>query len=1530
MYVLTAAHCLYNDADEFLEPLKSIELHLYNPSKKVYQRLMKDVDFSLASPHRDKDFAILVLDRRQVEEITGSLPHLSIIRERHAATKFVIKGFPSATNGQEIVSISPVWAQDIPTSDIFQLQLNQDFSSRESAGYQISGFSGGGAFIVDDGQLYLLGLFTRFLDAGKMIYCQYLPELNSLLDISFLPAIHFSYFGNNGLNPAFFLRNAEQAKRNLGPRFQETLNLKLPIAFRFNVLTKDNIFKKQLAKVTDAYLHATNYNSGDQDGIKEIENSYRVIDQLVRDWYNSIDWSPANKIDGSAIITAISAFEDNCQQKLSELRQLSYEKIKADKGETKAYSYSPPYQGAINRLQQMQKNNRDFLYDIDDLYLDLSNEPTLLIKGEAGSGKSHLMGDIVLGRTTKGQPAILLLGQLFRREQTIWQNILNLLGLTCTSGQFLDSLDQIGRQTGTRVLLMLDALNEGAGKSLWFAGLAGFISEVKQYPHIALVISVRTSYWKAIVPSSVYEDKDISIITHEGFKGNEYKALQLFCEHFNIRQPNFPILAPEYTNPLLLQLICKGIKASGEQAFPQGFQGITKIFSYYIQAVQEKLTEKRSEYGTRPKLVRMAMEKLAAVSFKEKRSRYLSIEQAVELFDTEFARFPYLLDDLIEESVLIRSMVETYDESDKDVVYFAYERFGDFFLAEQLLNEFSSQAEMLTAFQNDGRLGKLINDFYWSNEGILEALAVLLPEKWNTEITQAFYWVFEERKEDDYDHTGDSINRWMVQSMKWRRIDSINIEKTAKWINESGHFRMDIGSWLYFIIEVTAVTGHPFNADRLFHYLKRNTMAQRDGFWQDHIAGYHGYDDSKMAFPITRLIDWAWQKNISRLTDTETARLVGQTLCWILSTTNRGLRDQVTKALTNLLQHQPKALTALLNKFDDVDDSYIKERLYAVAYGCALRSAIEDLRSIAHEVYSLIFKAGNPPLHILLRDYARNIIEYAVHRDNSLMFDLSLIRPPYRSKMPEKFPSGEEIKKLEEANQRKDSNKDHDRAVSQIAHSVIDWDFGRYVINNKLSSFSPISFRFKTEIDLFRANLPRGGKKYMDVFNKFYDLEHEPKGQRRLDPETRATINEFYEKLEADFRKFLTPEQMIFLDEKLLPYWAKELQLKTDKWSRMEEGPIKNWIVKRVFELGYNGELHGAYDNRYTDYDHRTGGRVERIGKKYQWIALHEILGILADNYKISDRWSTKRKEKFYNGPWELSVRDIDPSFTKKNRPDKYADEEEPAQYEGNGSWWSVEKYDYWYRLPADWADSTADLPAQLKCIEKKDSQGLNWLHLNFSYIWKEPKIVGNEKYGSSRKEIWYSFEAFLVPQNKAKAVLNWLKTKNFHGRWLPENYAVTDLLYREHYWSPISQEWQKENPKWKSIDQGIYKVQLATEEAVGEMGEDSSGARFPFDMPSKTLFEGMGLQYGEEDGEFVDFSGVLIATNVSPLGCMIRKDKLLSFLEEQKLDIIWALLGEKNAFNKGDYSEDHRKSLSGVYYFEGKTLTGEMTIANW
>lgn len=1540
IYILTVAHCLYEDKDRFEHPRNNISIDFYSPTKNEYFTLVHLINYDLVSAKEDLDLAVLVLNKPQVVELTGELPRIKAIYEHHSAKDFLIKGFPSATQGQELAAIEPTWNQEMPLVSKFQLTLNQDYSTPESARSRVDGFSGGGVFLINNKSLYILGLFSRFREAGKVIYCQYLKDINQLLENAFLPLIQFTFLGEHGLNSEYFSDHIEKAIKNLGPRFNEELNFQLPIAMRFNDLARDNNFRHRLSDLLDRYLTASHYRSGTHELFKKIEEEYQNMEENIRLWFSLINWSPTANIETAEIIKAIEAFDKDAQDLIYTFYRLRSE-LRPKEGQKKEkVNHDEPFQAEISGLREMQKHNRELLNDLFEIDIKLTNKAVLLIKGEAGTGKSHLMGDVAKNRNNQGQPTILLLGQLFKENQSVWHNIKGQLELSCGKTDFLESLNHIGQQLGSRVLLMVDALNEGAGKNLWFNELEGFIYEIKQYAFIGLVLSIRSTYWNVVIPEGIKDSEEIRIVEHEGFRGNEYAALRLFCQHYGIVQPNFPILTPEYSRPLFLQLICRGIQATEQKAFPQGFQGITKIFQFYHQSLNRTFALKRSKYAMRPSLIKEALEFFALKSHQKEESAYLTLEEAHELMLENFPLFPNLFEDLIEESVLFRSMSRNYNtDDDQEIVYFAFERLGDYHTAKQLFAGYKTAQEVLSHGAKENVLGKLAAEGIWRNRGLMEAMAVLLPEKFELEIVELYHWVFDEKNER-LDNFHDWLNQWMVDSMKWRDIASIDADKIRRWILDSGHFDMDMGNWFYFLMEVTSVKGHPFNSDRFHHIMKRESMALRDSFWQNHMQGYHGTDDQGHAFPLTRLIEWAWQEGISSETDEETARLVGQTLCWVLSSTNTGLRDQTTKALVNLLQDQPTALMKLMKTFEDIDDMYILERIYAVAYGCALRSVDSvSLEKIAMYTYDNIFAAGSPPEHILLRDYARNIIEYCYHHNLTLKVDMKLVRPPYRSMYPPVFPSEEDIKQYDLAPDEKGLRKTHTRSISKIHFSVMSWDFSRYVIDNALDHLVPVRFTLKTEIDIFKTGLKRGGKSYINNLQRFHDIINSSEEHKRRffsyvgEAEAQELWNS-YENWHGQFRDklyaIMDDEQKYYFENTVLPYWTIQLKAKNKDFVKLEKEPYKRWIVQRVFDLGFDADLHGDFDSIHDDYtDHRSDNRVERIGKKYQWIAFYQLLSILTDHYKFRESWAYDNNGSYYQGPWEFMLRNIDPSFTLRQVRDKYTKEdfdlkgpEEP--------WWAMEKYSYWNRIPSDWANSIIDMPDAGRSVQKKDPNDTQWLHLNMSYTWKQPKQVGEDSYAVERREIWYMFQAYLIKKKDKEKVVNLLKDNNFHGRKFPEDHATSDLLAREHYWSPISKQELKERKEWVNFGESKFKVVLANRYAVGELSEDKSGAHFYYQMPCRTIFEGMDLKYARKDGDFLNQNGELVVSNESLNGAMIRKEDFLDFLDQSDLEVIWVFLGEKNSFSKNDHARDFRKSLSGVYYLENGELVGNTQISDW
>lgn len=151
-------------------------------------------------------------------------------------------------------------------------------------------------------------------------------------------------------------------------------------------------------------------------------------------------------------------------------------------------------------------------------------------------------------------------------------------------------------------------------------------------------------------------------------------------------------------------------------------------------------------------------------------------------------------------------------------------------------------------------------------------------------------------------------------------------------------------------------------------------MPQRDAAWSVFLAE----DDLSERGTAESLIEWAWQVDAGEV-EHQRLWLAAVALTWFLSTSNRAVRDRATKALVNLLSSNLSVAAALLDKFGQVDDLYISERLLAACYGAVMQGIVRaGCMAVASAVWTNYFVGDRtPPLHLLARDYALGTLLYA-------------------------------------------------------------------------------------------------------------------------------------------------------------------------------------------------------------------------------------------------------------------------------------------------------------------------------------------------------------------------------------------------------------------------------------------------------------------------------------------------------------------------------------------------------------------------
>ena len=182
--------------------------------------------------------------------------------------------------------------------------------------------------------------------------------------------------------------------------------------------------------------------------------------------------------------------------------------------------------------------------------------PYIILAGDGGVGKSHLIADYIDNCDSLGQTSLLLLGQQFSAGMDVLAILPTLLGCDITYHELFDIFEAIACTQKSRVLICIDALNEGAGVTFWNSVLGGLVDFLKEFPHIGLLVSVRTQYEDSLFDGQDTLRAQMQRIEHFGFTTVEHDAMHQYFSFYGITID--PVVFPisEFRNPLFLRLFC--------------------------------------------------------------------------------------------------------------------------------------------------------------------------------------------------------------------------------------------------------------------------------------------------------------------------------------------------------------------------------------------------------------------------------------------------------------------------------------------------------------------------------------------------------------------------------------------------------------------------------------------------------------------------------------------------------------------------------------------------------------------------------------------------------------------------------------------------------------------------------------------------------------------------------------------------------------------------------------------------------------
>ena len=666
-----------------------------------------------------------------------------------------------------------------------------------------------------------------------------------------------------------------------------------------------------------------------------------------------------------------------------------------------------------NKLQAI-KQQLNTLFS--DNYFSLAMKPFLLIYGDGGIGKSHLLGEMVSKHLEKSDISLFFLGQYFTNSETPWNQILSRLQLKCNTDEFLGSLNAKALQSKKHIIIVIDALNEAFVQNFWKDNISSFIKCIKKYKYLGIIISIRTEYMPYIFPDT--NKLDILKIRHPGFRFSLGKVLPFFFKKYNIKTSiNDFRLSNECSSPLFLKILCETYQG---REIPEGVINENNIFLNYFSFINIKISEKY-HLPSNLNLVEPYLLKLA-VYFINNELNYIQYNDAYKLSKnivSEYFLSFNLLQELISESIL-RKTVDYRITKSEELITFAYEKFGNFCLAKTLIEQKENIRKHINYLLLNKTLSPLV--FYLYNE------------KYKNEL----FFQFNKYQQKLF-------IKEFVLSFNYRE----NCIITEKLGRKFGHFLQSPENLSFLFTEVlnTTVSGKNSPFISLLHKnMKFLTMTKRDNIFIPYFYDSY-YDESTLASLIDFILDNDFIWIDERIKQTSII------LTWTLLSTNRKLRDTATKALIKLLQDKIDLLLTLLKMFKGVNDPYIYERLYAVVYGCVLRTENNEyLSDIGLYVYNDVFNTSKEVYpHILLRDYARNAIEFILQKNILIKeIDVSRVRPPYKSRFPIFLPSNRFIDLITDKYDfiKSSMTTEYGRGTGWYG------DFGRYVFQAALENWN--------------------------------------------------------------------------------------------------------------------------------------------------------------------------------------------------------------------------------------------------------------------------------------------------------------------------------------------------------------------------------------------------------------------------------------------------------------------------------------------
>lgn len=1056
-----------------------------------------------------------------------------------------------------------------------------------------------------------------------------------------------------------------------------------------------------------------------------------------------------------------------------------------------------PDERLIERLREIGYE----LFDIEEAEKEYSTQ-FVCIAGSAGTGKTHLLCHYAK-LYNRYSHAYLLFGPDFKEgTHDAFDEILDMISMSLEDIEELNNHLELTKRYG---IIVIDALNEGAGQHYWKQQLPSLINQIKKYPRIKLIISARCDSDKYILKGLEDEFLCPEVI---GFENPEI-AVEAYFKAFNIpdRMLDFYRNFATFQNPLFLYIFCTAYHRMPYRVRMNMTHLI--IYRYYLIERNQKVSEIVDEDPWNNITTKYLLE-LAKHSVAEHNCDVFERESAREIANS-MAIVPGWNHNLLNACEIENLLRLTLRNNKGWCTAFEFENLGDFLKAKVWRDEFMDKpySELLVNIKN--RLSQ--PDSTKDLEHALEALLSIYESK-------SGLW-------DEKDIIDGDLTKYVLNSLQYHRSPKEFEDYTLRIVRGIYQNNKELISPQFLSKQISDIGK---SAMKLLHDdLKSKSQNDLDEFWTDRVnrlfSGKRGNPDLNF-------------KAIIHNKDKALPHVM--LMCWFCASSYPIVRAYAQRALFEDFLNCPEVIMDTLKLFRDVRDPYVIQGLYAALYGFMLKQVAKEAESeplfdldqstsiehIADYIYEQYYcRPELVPQDIVVRYWQLKILERVAYlKPKSEHWGKIKALKRFKAQKSPMY-NGEEA--LED---KKDYLGIPETKYSALVDSLFNHmsDFCRYTLHMNNTMFSRTYFEKKDDKD--------SGVSMLRV-------------QRSI------------------------------------------IQL------------LKN-------EIEWNDRLESL------DSSHSSSGRMnnekERIGKKYQWMALFKIEAYLSDTCYMRDEYWSSDSVVENNFPWYSPNRPyFDPTLSVANLEvgENLTSKFKLSRREFQISADDVEK----------WHNSSIDYSPIYK-----DADGVEWVPM-FLFDTRDTGLDHPDDVPRLHQFVFHN--SFFFNAAESIELHKWACKQFFSRGFLSEPGDSIDFLWNEYPWSESFKS--KHSIEYlKCKEHGCPTELMVT--CVGELQENTEGIPPETDYistvyaPNQFVMEMFGLYTAERgvvrrlsNDEIVSFN--IYRKDISLSGMFMKKSFLMEYLQRTNQCLFVSLCGEKfgqvsgTAIGLKDFSGSYQITSDGV-----------------